>query len=108
MNDFKEFMEERFTKRVLFKEGESTVFVLNFLEGQKLPEHTHPGTELYLLVLNGNGTLTINGEDTHVSTNDVIHCHGDEKFSFKNTGKDPVSLYVMLNKVPNKNYAQDM
>jgi len=103
-----EYSNERFTKRILFQKGESTAFVLNFMPGQALPAHKHPGTEVYLLVLCGSGTFTINGEDTKVNGNDVVHSSGDEDLAFKNTGTEPVSLYVMLNKVPDERYVQNI
>ncbi|MEH7522992.1 hypothetical protein V7149_06845 [Bacillus sp. JJ1503] len=46
ITDAIEFSEEKFTKRIIFREGESTVFVLNFMPGQKLPAHKHPGTNV--------------------------------------------------------------
>ncbi len=42
------YNEEKFTKRVIFKEGESTVFVLNFSKNQALPAHKHPGTNVFI------------------------------------------------------------
>nr|WP_251025875.1 cupin domain-containing protein [Bacillus sp. ISL-47] len=103
-----EYSDKQFTKRILFKKGESTVFVLNFMPGQELPVHKHPGTEVYLMVLQGEGTLTIDGNPTEVAERDVIHASGEEEFSFKNTGDEPVSLYVMLNKIPDERYAQNI
>ncbi len=104
----KEYNEERFTKRIVFNEGGSTVFILNFLPGQKLPAHKHSGTEVYLLILDGNGTFTINGAETGVTKDDVVHCSGEEEMSFENTGSTPVSLYVMLNKVPDERFVQNI
>lgn len=108
LQSFKEFQDEKFTKRIIFKKGESTVFLLNFMPGQELPEHAHPGTEVYLLVLDGEGTFIIDGKEIPVSANDVVHCGGDEKLAFKNSGSMPVSLYVMLNKIPNEKYAENI
>ncbi|WP_147535077.1 cupin domain-containing protein [Bacillus marasmi] len=108
INEAITYNEERFTKRVIFQKGDSTVFILNFMPGQELPAHNHPGTEVYLLVLNGSGTFTINGIDTEVSANDIVHCAGDESLAFKSTGSEPTSLYVMLNKVPDERYVQNI
>lgn len=102
------YNEERFTKRIIFQKGDSTVFMLNFMPGQELPAHDHPGTEVYLLVLNGTGTFTIDGIATEASENTVVHCAGNENLAFKNTGDAPVSLYVMLNKVPDERYVQNI
>lgn len=103
-----EFSEERFTKRILFRGDESTVFVLNFMPGQQLPTHKHPGTNVYLMVLQGNGTLFINGEPNEIAEKDVILADGEEEFAFTNSGSEKVSLYVMLNKIPDERYAQNI
>ncbi|AOZ94362.1 cupin domain-containing protein [Paenibacillus crassostreae] len=102
----KEYNENKFTKRILFKSSESVVFVLNFMPGQELPKHQHPGSELFVLVTDGSGIVTINGEDTLLVKDDVISCEGEEHFSFKNTGDTPTSLYAVLSKIPSEDYAQ--
>ncbi len=37
LQEYMQYNEERFTKRIIFKEGESTVFLLNFMPQQALP-----------------------------------------------------------------------
>ncbi|OBZ15578.1 cupin [Bacillus sp. FJAT-27264] len=100
-----QYQEGRFTKRTLFQEGESIVFVLNFLPGQQLPSHTHPGTDVYILVLDGTGTVTVDEVDKEVTKGEVIHIGGEETFSFHNSGEIPSSLHVVLCKIPNAAYA---
>ena len=48
LQEYMEYSEEKFTKRVIFKEGESAVFVLNFAPQQALPSHKHPGLNVHL------------------------------------------------------------
>lgn len=108
LKDYIEYSEERFTKRIVFKEGESTVFVLNFTAGQTLPTHKHPGTNVYLLVVEGEGTFTIDGKEVKAKKNDVIVADGDEEFAFANDSDGNTSLYVMLNKIPSEQYAQNI
>ncbi|WP_338469282.1 cupin domain-containing protein [Niallia sp. XMNu-256] len=103
-----EYSDERFTKRILFKKGKNTAFVLNFQPGQELPTHTHPGSDLFLTVIKGKGTLVINGQETEITMNDAIYAEGDEEFAFKNTSNEPVSLYVTLCNIPNDNFAKDI
>jgi quercetin dioxygenase-like cupin family protein len=105
---FQEFNDMHFTKKVVHKHGESVVFILNFLTGQELPEHKHPGTEVYFFVLQGEGTLITNGNETEVKKGDIIHCPGNETLAFINSGSEPVSAYVVLNKVPSEQYALDI
>ncbi len=107
LENFIEFNKERLTKRVLFKEGGSTVFVLNFIPNQTLPPHTHPGSNVYLLVLEGEGTFTIDEQEVKVKKNDVVVCTGEEKLSFKNDGAENVSVFVTLTKIPDENYAKN-
>jgi quercetin dioxygenase-like cupin family protein len=105
---YQEFSEERFTKRIIYKKGETTAFVLNFLPGQQLPVHKHPGTEVYLYVVTGSGTFIIDGHETVVSEADLVHVGGEEELAFHNTGNEPVSLYVTLSKIPNEQYAKNI
>ncbi|MDL4842664.1 cupin domain-containing protein [Aquibacillus rhizosphaerae] len=108
INEYKEFNQEKFTKRIVFKEGGSTSFVLNFKSGQELPAHKHPGTNVYLHVLQGKGVFTINDKETYVSKDDVLLVTGDELLSFANNSNEDVSLYVILNKIPNEKYAENI
>ncbi|WHY01917.1 cupin domain-containing protein [Neobacillus sp. DY30] len=105
---YQEYSEERFTKRIIYKKGETTAFVLNFSPGQQLPVHKHPGTEVYLYVVTGSGVFIIDGLETEVSEADIIHVGGEEELAFTNTGNEPVSLYVILSKVPSEQYAQNI
>ncbi|MEH7479909.1 hypothetical protein V7157_02135 [Neobacillus drentensis] len=50
---YMEYSEEKFTKRIKYKKGETTAFELNFLPGQQLPTHKHPGTEVFIYVVAG-------------------------------------------------------
>lgn len=108
IQEYMEYNEEKFTKRIIFKEGESTVFVLNFAPQQALPTHKHPGTNVYILVVEGNGTFTINGKEVKAKKNDVILCDGEEELAFINDGENNTNLYVMLNKIPDERYVQNI
>jgi len=108
LDQFIEYNEERLTKRIISKGGGSTVFLLNFMPNQALPAHKHPGSNVYLLVLSGEGTFTIDEQVVKVNKNDVIVCNGDENLSFVNDGSENVSLYVTLTKIPDERYAQDI
>jgi len=105
---YMEYSEEKFTKRIIYKKGETTAFVLNFLPGQQLPTHKHPGTEVYIFVVTGNGTIIIDGMESAVSEADLIHVNSEEEMSFKNSGNEPVSLYVVLSKIPSEIYAKNV
>ena len=107
LSAFQEYSEEKFTKRVIRK-GENTAFVLNFMPGQQLPDHKNPGTEVYLYALTGTGTIVIDGNETEMAAGDLVHTSGEESLAFRNTGSDPVGLYVVLTKLPGEEYAKNI
>ncbi|MDP4083621.1 MAG: cupin domain-containing protein [Bacillota bacterium] len=108
LKDYQEFSAERFTKRIIFNEGGSTAFMLNFEPGQKLPEHKHSGSEVYLLVLSGSGTAIIGGEEIEMNAQDVVHSGGDTELAIVNSGSEQMSVYVVLSKTPNEEYAKNI
>ncbi|WP_071394143.1 cupin domain-containing protein [Bacillus tuaregi] len=93
------FNEGHFSKNIIFKSNHSQVFLLNLLPGQEMPSHYHIGAELYLHVLQGSGTFSIDGHELIVSQNEVIHCDGTQRLGFANTGNENVSIFVTLSKM---------
>ncbi|AIQ71229.1 cupin domain-containing protein [Paenibacillus graminis] len=103
-----QYQEEHFTKRVLFQKGDSLVFVLNFMPGQQLPVHKHPGAEVYLLALKGKGSIQVNDVDYAFVEGEILHIAGDESFAYKNTSDQPASLHVVLSKTPAPMFAKEI
>lgn len=95
----KQFNEERFTKIDMIKTRSSVAFVLNFLPGQDMRPHTHPDRELYLHVLEGSGTMSIDGTEIEIKEGDVIFCEADEEIGFVNTSDEKVSIYATMSKI---------
>lgn len=108
ISQFQEFSDEKFTKRVIFKKGANTAFLLNFMPGQELPPHPHPGCDVFIQMMQGEGTFTVDGQETAVKQNDVIHCADQEKLAFKNSGNTPATLYVVISNIPSDDYAKDI
>ncbi|MBY7738123.1 cupin domain-containing protein [Paenibacillus sp. P2(2022)] len=105
---FQEYKEAAFTKRIVHKEADNVIFILNFTPNAELPTHNHPGANVYLLVLEGSGTVTVNGEETEVVQGDMIHITGDEHFSYRGGAGANSSLHVVLTKTPSESYAQNV
>ena len=95
----KQYDEKRFTKIDIIKTKRSSTFYLNFLPEQHMKSHAHPGRELYLHVMEGNGTLFIDEETIEIEAGDVIYCEPEEKTGFTNTGTEPVTIYGVMTKV---------
>ncbi|AIQ32583.1 MULTISPECIES: cupin domain-containing protein [Paenibacillus] len=106
--DVLQYQEERFTKKILFQQGESVVFVLNFMPGQKLPVHKHPGADVYILALKGDGTIHVNEAEQPLIEGETIYIAGDESFAYTNDSSSPSSLHVVLSKLPSPAYAKEI
>lgn len=105
LKQYQEYQEHKFTKRIIHKEKDNVIFLLNFSPGAELPAHQHPNANVYILVLNGEGVITSDGADVLVKSGDVIHIDGEEMLSFQNGAESYSSLYVVLTKIPSEQYA---
>lgn len=99
MSEAQQFDEGRFTKVNIIKTNRSMAFMLNFLPGQHMKPHSHPDRELYLNVIEGSGTLFIDGEKHEVEQGDVILCTSREQIGFTNTSDERVSIYATMTKL---------
>jgi len=99
------YMDEKLTKKILFKESRVLNFVLNFRPGQGVPPHNHEQSDLIIHVLVGQGQMGVDGEDYQIIKGDVIHCKGTEVFSLTNTGDEDMSCFVILAPNPSPMYS---
>src|SRR5699024_8122268 len=95
----KQFSDERLTKVNVIKRKRSSIFLLNFLPGQHMTSHNHPNRELYMHVLEGNGTLLIDEKKVEVQQGDVIYCDPEEQIGFTNSSENKVTIYATLTKL---------
>lgn len=102
------YQEERFTKKILFQKGDTVAFNLNFMPGQQLPSHTHPGAEVYIQALKGTGSIQVDDAEYELIEGELIHLSGEETFSYRNSSDQPSSLHVVLCKIPSPAYAKEI
>lgn len=96
---FQQFGDHRFTKVDFMKNEHSTAFTLNFLPGQAMKAHSHPGKELYLVVIEGSGTFTVDGEEVMATRGAVLFCGEQEMIGFENNGDNRTTLFGTLTKI---------
>jgi len=96
---FLQFDDNRFTKVDFMKNEHSTAFTLNFLPGQAMKAHSHPGKELYLVVFEGGGTFTVDGVEVIAAKGDVLFCNEKEMIGFMNNGNERTTLFGTLTKL---------
>lgn len=102
------YLDNTFTKRILFNEEKVLTFVLNLKSGQELPEHQHEKSDLVLHVITGSGELTVDGKTSDISVGDVVYCVGEEVFSLKNNSNENMSCFVVIAPRPSpKAYANE-
>ncbi|MDP4085034.1 MAG: cupin domain-containing protein [Bacillota bacterium] len=99
ITSFIKYRDRGFLKADVYKNAGTTIFVLNLMPGQQMPQHYHPGSQLFFLVTQGNGIFIVNGENVEVKKGDIIHCLGTEKLGFTNTGNEPATIYVSMSKL---------
>lgn len=99
------YMDDKLTKKILFKETRVLNFVLNFRPGQGVPPHNHEQSDLIIHVLVGQGQMGVDGKDYQIVKGDVIHCEGTEVFSLTNTGDEDMSCFVILAPNPSPMYS---
>lgn len=102
ISEYMQFSEERFTKVDFVKNRRSNGFVLNFLPGQEMKAHHHPGKDLFLYMVDGTGTVTVDDEPIALKTGDVLYCEAEEKIGFINTSDANVSIYGAMTKTVDK------
>lgn len=104
--EHQEFIAEKFTKRVMFKDGNQVVFVLNFEPGAALPAHNHPGATVTILGLEGSGVIRGGSEEAALAVGDVARLTGEEVLSYRADTRS--SLYVTITNLPDERFAKDV
>ena len=78
----------------ILSEGENAfVGYLTMNAGGKVPEHRDP-TEDYIYILEGSGTITIDGEKSEVKAGSAVYMPAKAKVSFENGDKELKALQV--------------
>ena len=99
------YMEDKLTKKIIFKESRVLSFVLNFRPGQGVPPHNHEESDLIIHVLVGQGEMGVDDKVYQLVQGDVVHCKGTEVFSLMNTGDKDMSSFVILAPNPSPVYS---
>lgn len=76
---------------------------LEMAPGAKVPQHRDP-TEEYIYVIEGSGTITIDGERSEVGPNTAIYMPAGAEVSFQNGAAPFVALQVFAKPGPEAKY----
>jgi len=74
--DLVEYSKDSIVSKTILDKSAGTITLFAFDKGQKLSEHTTP-YDAVVQVLDGNGMLTIDGQDKHVTAGEIIIMPGN-------------------------------
>lgn len=76
---------DTFVAEPLLDGTQSNVRVIRLGPGQRLPTHTHSTSDLMLYVVEGSGTLTVDGAAVAFDEGSLAFFTGDEELHLSNT-----------------------
>ncbi len=74
----------------------------SFEPGQEHQLHTHAGQDKLYFVLQGEGDVTVGGEQTRIKTGDLVLARSGEGHALKNPGPDRLVVMVVMGPPPKK------
>lgn len=84
------FQEERFGRSVVLTTDNSVLFVYSFKPGQAMTEHTHPFSQEYLTVIEGEALISVGVESVLVHPNEVVFVNREVIHSIHNNTDKPL------------------
>ncbi len=60
--------------------------VIRLSPGQTLPSNTHSASDLMIYIVEGTGTLTVDGDTSAFDVRSLAYFRGDEETRLSNTG----------------------
>ena len=87
---------EQFVAAALLDGIQSNVRVIRLSPGQTLPPHTHSTSDLMIYIVEGIGTLTMDGNALNFNEGSLAYFRGDEELRLSNTGTTGLTALAFL------------
>ena len=87
---------EQFVAAPLLDGSQSNVRIIRLSPGQTLPPHTHSTSDLMIYIVEGTGTLTVDGDTMDFDDGSLAYFHGDEELRLSNTGTTGLTALAFL------------
>jgi quercetin dioxygenase-like cupin family protein len=94
--DAPEYDSERFVAGPLLDGTQSNVRVIRLSPGQALPSHTHGTSDLMIYIVEGSGTLDVDGAEVAFVAGSLAFFHGDEELRLANPGTIGLTALAFL------------
>jgi quercetin dioxygenase-like cupin family protein len=94
--DAPEYDKERFVAAPLLDGSHSNVRVIRLSPGQVLPPHMHPTSDLMIYIVEGSGSLDIDGSTVAFVAGSLAFFRGDEELRLANNGASGLTALAFL------------
>lgn len=96
LSDAPAYDSERFIAEPLLDGTQSNVRVIRLCPGQSLPPHTHSTSDLMIYIVEGAGTLDVDGTDVAFAAGSLAFFRGDEELRLANTSTTGLTALAFL------------
>ena len=87
---------ERVVAEPLLDGTRSNVRIIRLSPGQTLPTHTHSTSDLMIYIVEGSGTLDVDGTDVAFDAGSLAFFRGDEELRLANTSTSGLTALAFL------------
>jgi len=94
--DAPDYDRERFVAAPLLDGSQSNVRVIRLSPGQSLPPHTHSTSDLMIYIVEGSGSLDIDGGTVAFVAGSLAYFRGDEELRLANNGTTGLTALAFL------------
>lgn len=90
------YRDDRFVAEPFVDGTQSNVRVIRLSPGQTLPPHTHGGSDLMIYIVEGSGTLDVDGSSVDFDEGSLAFFRGDEELRLSNRGAGGLTALAFL------------
>lgn len=94
------FQKDRFGRSVVMTSDNSVLFLYSFKPGQTMTDHTHPFSNEYLTVIEGEAVISVGVESVEVKPHEVVFVPREEIHSIQNKSKKPLLVSSFMSPKP--------
>ncbi|MCD4812761.1 cupin domain-containing protein [bacterium] len=94
------FQKDRFGRSVVMSSDNAALFLYSFKPGQTMTDHTHPFSNEYLTVIEGDAVISVGVETVEVKPHQVVFVPRETIHSIQNNTKKPLLVSSFMSPKP--------
>lgn len=95
-----QFNEEKFNRNVVHTSDNAVLFIYSFLPGQAMTDHTHPFSNEFITILEGEALISVGVESVLAHQDDVVFIGREEIHSIHNNTDNPLVVSSLMTPKP--------